>query len=106
MNRHLRRFGIATAALAAILSLVPTASAVGSPRIYVRVPPPPVVVETRPPAPSPRHVWVDGYHRWDGRGYVWVPGTWRRAPRAHATWVAGHWVHGRRGWYWVGGRWR
>jgi hypothetical protein len=106
MNRHLRRFGIAAAALAAILSLVPAASAVGSPRIYVGVPPPPVVVETRPPAPSPRHVWIDGYHRWDGHGYVWTPGTWRRAPRAHATWTAGHWVHGRRGWYWVGGRWR
>lgn len=105
MNRTLRRISLAAAVFAVLLSLVPT-PVVASPRIYVSVPPPPLVVETRPPAPSTRHVWVEGYHRWDGHAYVWTPGTWRRAPRAHAAWAPGHWVHGGRGWYWVGGRWR
>ena len=37
--------------------------------------PPPRPVERVPP-PPPTHrdfVWVAGYHRWDGREYVWVP---------------------------------
>jgi hypothetical protein len=105
MSRTLQRFSIAALGLAVVLSLFPT-SALSAPRIYVNVPPPPLVVETRPPAPGPRHVWVQGYHRWDGHAYAWVPGTWRQAPRARARWTAGHWVHSRRGWYWVDGRWR
>jgi hypothetical protein len=74
MSRTLQRFSIAAAGLAVVLSLFPT-TAPAAPRIYVRIPPPPLVVETRPAAPGPRHVWVEGYHRWDGRGYVWAPGT-------------------------------
>jgi hypothetical protein len=76
------------------------------PRIWISVPPPAPIVEVRPAAPSARHVWVDGYHRWDGHAYVWTPGGWRARPRGRSTWVAGHYVHGGRGWYWVGGRWR
>jgi len=105
MSRTLQRFSMGALGLAVVLSLFP-ATALSAPRIYVNIPPPPIVVETRPPAPGPRHVWVEGYHRWDGRAYVWVPGTWRQAPRYHARWVPGHWVQTRRVWYWVGGRWR
>ena len=42
--------------------------------VVVHIGPPHVVVETRPRPPSHNHVWVQGYHNYDGRGYVWVPG--------------------------------
>ena len=63
MTNRPRRIVVA-ASLAAALCLADPALA--APRIYIPVPPPPIVVETRPVAPGPRHVWVGGYHRWDG----------------------------------------
>lgn len=75
-------------------------------QVYVRIGPPPPVVERRPIAPGPRHVWVDGYYRWDGGRYVWAPGYWVRPPRPHARWVAGRWVHRHGGWLWMEGHWR
>ena len=83
-----------------------TASAAQRARVYVRVGPPAPVVEVRPAAPSRRHIWVPGFHRWDGRAYVWVPGAWQVPPRARARWARGHWAHDRRGYYFVDGRWR
>ncbi|HTQ55012.1 MAG TPA: hypothetical protein VMI94_11165 [Bryobacteraceae bacterium] len=74
--------------------------------VVVRVAPPPAVVETRPVRPGPHYVWIEGYHRWDGRGYVWVPGEWELPPHPHARWVARHWVRRHGGWVIVGGRWR
>ena len=74
-------------------------------RIFVRIAPPPIVVEQRTLAPRPDYVWQPGYHRWDGRGYVWTAGVWSRPPYRHALWVPGHWVQDRRGYYWVGGHW-
>jgi hypothetical protein len=74
-------------------------------RIYVRIGPPAPIVETRVVAPGPHHVWIAGYHRWDGHAYVWVRGRWAVPPRHYVTWVPGHWVHARRGWYWADGRW-
>ena len=87
-----------------ILASVACASA--STRVYVRVGPPAPVVEVRRVAPGPRYVWVAGYHRWDGRAYVWVPGNWMLPPRPRAVWVAPHWQHDRHGYYFVEGRWR
>jgi hypothetical protein len=76
-------------------------------RLYVRVAPPRPVVEAAVVSPGPGYVWVPGYHRWDGRAYVWTPGAWMRAPRPRAAWVPGHWAEDRRrGWYFVDGRWR
>ena len=89
---------------AAVLATTPAVQAM--PRVYIRVAPPAPIVETRTVAPSPRHVWVDGYHRWDGRAYVWVPGTWRVHPRGRGVWVPGHYAQARRGYYWVPGHWR
>jgi len=80
-------------------------SAVGA-EIVVRIAPPRIVVERRPPPPSRDHVWVSGYHRWDGKGYVWTPGRWEQPPRPHARWVAHRWVHRRDGWVLVEGHWR
>ena len=75
-------------------------------RVYVAVGPPARVVEARGIAPGPGYVWVEGYHRWTGREYVWVPGRWDRAPRPRAVWVPGHWAQDRHGYYWVDGHWR
>lgn len=107
MSRHLQRIAFAALALSLVVALFPmTASA--APHIYVRVGPPhpPAVVAVRPARPGPRHVWVDGFHRWDGRAYIWMPGEWREGPRANAHWVPGHWKQTRHGWYWVDGHWR
>jgi len=73
--------------------------------VIVRVGPPHDLVERRAPPPSRRHVWITGYHRWDGRAYVWVPGRWELPPRAHAHWVKHHWVHRRGGYVLVAGHW-
>jgi WXXGXW repeat (2 copies) len=94
---------IATAILFVQLLAIPAVQA--SPRVYVRVAPPPVVVEQRPPAPRGHYVWRPGYHRWSGSDYVWVRGEWERPPYRHAHWVRGRWVHERRGYYWVPGHW-
>ena len=76
-------------------------------RVYVRVGPPPPVVERVVVTPGPEYVWIAGYHTWNGAGYVWVPGRWERAPRPRARWVPGHWERSRRnGWYFVEGHWR
>jgi hypothetical protein len=82
------------------------AAASANAQVYVRIGPPPVVVEHPGRAPGPNYIWVHGYHRWDGRAYVWVPGRYIVRPRAHAVWVDGSWRHGSRGYYWVEGHWR
>jgi len=77
-----------------------------SAQVYVTVRPvPPVVVETRPVAPSPVHVWIEPEWRWHGGAYVYVPGYWAR-PHRHKIWVPGHWDEGPRGYGWVRGHWR
>lgn len=75
-------------------------------QVYVRVAPPPPIVEHRPVAPGPRYVWIGGFQRWNGRAYVWVPGRWVLPPRPHAVWVPGHWRMTPRGYRWVRGHWR
>jgi hypothetical protein len=74
--------------------------------VIVHVRPPRPIVETRVVSPGPGYVWIGGYHRWDGRAYVWAPGRWERPPRAHARWVRHRWVHRHGGWVLVEGRWR
>jgi WXXGXW repeat (2 copies) len=93
------------AGLAVLMGLfvVPTAEA--RTRVYVRIAPPPIVLEHVTVAPRANFVWVAGHHRWNGRHYVWVRGRWVRPPHRHARWVEGRWVHERRGHYWQEGRW-
>lgn len=74
--------------------------------VVVKVAPPRPVVEERTVAPSAAHVWIGGYHTWDGSAYVWTPGRWEVPPRPHAVWVAPRWVHRRDGYVFVEGRWR
>jgi hypothetical protein len=100
------RKSLAVAALAAV-TLVAAVPGRADARIYVRIGPPAPVAEVRAVAPGPRHVWIPGYHRWDGSAYVWVGGRWDLPPAGRAAWVPGHWSHHHsRGWYWVEGHWR
>ena len=100
-------FFLAGLVLVGLVVTPATASADVKVRVYVPAPPPPPVREVIGVAPSHRHAWVPGYHRWEGGAYVWVPGHWAVRPRARARWSPGHWERGgRRGWYWVEGRWR
>lgn len=78
----------------------------GAAEVFIRVAPPAPIYERRVVAPGPGYVWVGGYHRWDGRAYVWTPGSWVRPPRPHAYWVAPHYVHRHGGYVFVEGRWR
>ena len=77
-------------------------------QVVVRIGPPPRPVERVPP-PPPEHrdfVWVAGYHRWDGREYVWVPGAYQHPPHANAVWVPGEWRGERGGHVWHEGYWK
>jgi hypothetical protein len=77
-----------------------------SAQVVIRVAPPRAVVETRGVPPSRDHVWVSGYHRWDGNAYAWSPGRWEMPPHPHARWVAHHYVRRNGGYVLVEGRWR
>jgi hypothetical protein len=74
--------------------------------VVVRIAPPHAVVETRGAQPSRNHVWVSGYHRWDGNAYAWSPGRWEQPPQPHRRWVAHQWVRRGGGWVLVEGHWR
>lgn len=92
-------------ALAALLA-VGILPAVSNAQVYVRIGPPPPVVEHYGPPPHRGWVWQPGYHTWDGHRYVWRAGVWVAPPRPHAVWVAPHWAHRRGGWVLVEGHWR
>jgi hypothetical protein len=74
--------------------------------VVVTVKPPRLIVEKQGVRPSPRHVWIAGYHRWDGKAYVWEKGRWEVAPREHAVWLAPRWEHRREGYVFVEGSWK
>jgi len=74
--------------------------------VVVKIAPPHAIVERRGPPPGAGYVWIDGYHRWDGNAYVWVPGRWELPPAGHHHWVAHRWVHRDGGWALVEGHWR
>jgi hypothetical protein len=91
--------------LAAAITLGVTAASQA--QIVVRIHPArPHVVYRRPPAPSPRHVWVDEDWVARGRGYAWHGGYWAVPPREHAVYVPGRWERRRGGEVWIAGHWR
>jgi hypothetical protein len=94
--------------LAAVGGLILSASLMAGAQVVVRIGPPARVVETRPEPPVEHRDWAwrNGYHRWDGNSYVWVPGEYVAPPHPHAVWVDGRWEHRHGGWVWVEGRWR
>ena len=42
--------------------------------VYAPSAPPPLQTEVIPVAPSPVHVWINGYWGWGGASYAWRPG--------------------------------
>ena len=105
MSRYRRwRQAVATVLAAGFITMS-AAAAEARTRVYVRVGPPAPVVEVRVGSPGRRHVWVAGYHHWNGHAYVWSPGRWAVPPgAARSGWpragcttgdtagiVGGHW---------------
>jgi hypothetical protein len=74
--------------------------------VVANVPPPKAIEEKQTARPSPRHVWLAGYYRWDGKAYVWKGGHWEVPPRAGAVWVPPRWMHRAEGYVFTEGRWR
>src|SRR5687767_10669164 len=64
----------------------------------VRVAPPPVRYEVRPPAPRADLIWQPGYWSYNGRQYVWVEGQYVPARRGYA-WREPRWQQ--QSGYWV-----
>ncbi len=62
--------------LLACLAALVLAGVAGAAEIRVKIAAPRVRVEKSIPAPGRGYVWTSGCQRWDGRAYVWVPGTW------------------------------
>jgi hypothetical protein len=67
----------------------------------------PVGVSVNAPGPPPYAgaVWIAPEWRWDGNGYVHVPGYWMRIKHKRGHWQRGYWKHTRRGYFWIPGRW-
>jgi hypothetical protein len=66
--------------------------------------PPPVEVETQPPAPDTADVWIPGAWEWHENHWVWEPGRWVSANPGH-EWVPGHWERMDQGYTWIDGHW-
>ena len=99
------RHTLAVATLSALALAAALPAAAGT-SVYVQIGPPVAIVETHVVAPSPAHVWISGYHTWNGAAYVWVPGRWAVPPAHYHAWVTGHWAHNHHGYYWSEGHWR
>jgi hypothetical protein len=78
----------------------------GAQEVIVRTAPPRAIVETRGVRPSRDHVWISGYHNWNGTAYAWSPGRWEVPPHPHQRWVAHQWVRRNGGYVMVEGHWR
>lgn len=88
--------------------LVALTASVSHAQIIVKIRPerPRTVVVARPPAPSPRHVWVEEEWVPQGNTYVYHGGYWAEPARPNAVYVNGRWRHSRDGWVWRPGHWR
>ena len=84
---------------AAAIPVTPVAAA----DIIVRTAPPEPRYE-RTPAPRRGYVWSPGYHRWNGKRYVWVAGSWQRDRPGYAYRAPG-WVERDGRWHYQPSRW-
>ncbi len=90
-----------------VFSLVMMAAPTVKAQVYrVRVAPPAPVVEVIPVAPSPRHVWVPGYHRWQRNRHVWVPGAYQLPRGGYTRWEHHRWENRGGNYHFVPGGWR
>ena len=85
-----------------VLAITFSAAANAQLRVKIR---PSITLETRPPRPSPHHIWVYGEWHPDGNRYSYKQGYWAEPPQHRRRYVEGHWVHNRYGYIWVPGRW-
>ena len=92
--------------LPAVLFALAVGTGTAQADVVVRIAPPHAFVEHRGKAPSRNHIWVDGYHRWDGHRYVWTGGRWVVPPHPHARWVAPKWNHRHNEYVFSEGHWR
>jgi hypothetical protein len=67
--------------------------------------PPPLRVETAPPAPSALAMWQPGHWGWNETQYAWVAGHYVERPSPSANWTPGYWQQGPAGWTWADGYW-
>jgi hypothetical protein len=74
--------------------------------VRVMTAPPPVRVEVRSRAPSPRHQWVAGYWGWRGGRHVWLPGHWAMPPAPGYIWEPAVWRNEGGSWTFFEGHWR
>jgi len=81
-------------------------SAVADAQLTVRIRPTAPQRE-RPMAPSTRHIWISGEWNSNNNQYQYTDGYWAepRRGRYHRR-VEGHWKNTRRGYVWVPGSWR
>jgi hypothetical protein len=93
--------------LIAVSLMILTATGANSQVIIKIKPPIPRVRMIMPPRPSLRHIWIDGYWRWNHRlgKYVWVNGYWI-IPRRGLAWVPGFWMDVPGGYRWNAPHWR
>jgi len=92
---------ILTALFGFALGMVPAQA-----ELVIKVRPPISIRERRTVRPTREHVWVNGYHTWDGNAYAWQSGRWERPPHAHAVWVAPRYRHRHGGYVYAEGYWR
>jgi hypothetical protein len=77
-----------------------------APAVIVKAPPSPKV-ETRPPQPFQKAVWIEGYWKWSSAAddFIWTSGHWEKA-KPGKNWVESHWKRTPKGWVWVKGHWK
>ena len=66
--------------------------------------PPAARFENRGRAPSERHFWAPGYHRWNGREHVWYNGRWEQRREGY-TYFSPRWERRATRWEYIPGRW-
>jgi hypothetical protein len=74
--------------------------------VVIKLRPPISIHEHRTARPSRDHVWVGGYHRYEGGSYHWEAGRWEQPPRVHAVWIAPRYTHRHDGYVYTEGYWR
>jgi len=89
----------------AIFGMVFGIGSAAAQEIVLTTGPPRPLVERLVARPSGHHVWIRGYHRWDGSAFIWESGRWELPPQEHAVWVAPRWNHRHDGYVFVAGQW-
>lgn len=76
-------------------------------QVRINIAPPQPIYEVPPAAPSPAHVWVPGYWRWEAgpNKHVWTPGSYQLPPAAGNIWYPHRWFYNGSQWEYVQGRW-